>query len=927
MVHFWVNGEEIHSQAPEDLSLLRFLRDHRRLVGTKDGCSQGHCGTCTVILDGKAAKACLLKLGNMAGKRVETIEGLSRGGFRHPLQQAFMVKGAVQCGFCTPGVIMAAKALLDRNPSPSVADIKKALTGNLCRCTGYVKMVEAVQAAAAIMRSASPQIPDARDEETAVIGRSVTRKDDHLRVTGQLKFADDLYLDDMLYGKILWSQYPHAEIVSMDMAKARSMPGVHSVLTAADVPPPNRLVPPTGSSELSPPLLADKKVRFTGEPVALVLAKTPEEAEAACSAIQVEYRELPGVFSPVQAMAADAPYIHDSGNVFEHIPFHKGDVARGFAQAEVVVEGDYSVPRIEHGYLEPEAGVAVPQDGGVTLWVSTQWPTQHRDIIAKALGLPTERVRLAKVACGGGFGGKLSMTIHPLLALAALRSQKPVKIVLSRVESLRIHPKRCSCYLHYKTGATREGRLTAVEASFVMDSGAYGQSNHLVFLTGVIFGGGPYVVPNYKMDARTVATNQVPSGAMRGFGSIITSFAVESQMDMLARKLHMDPLEFRLRNAVDVGSIAASGQVLGPGTGVKEVLNQIKWAWEGLTPAIPSQPHRKIGVGTALAWKNAVGTGAFGDREATLQVTEGGRILLRVSCPDIGQGSDTVLAQIAAQTLGVSYDLIDVLSGDTHQTPASGGTSGQSVTMTVGNAVVEAARLLKAQLTAYVARQLGVVEGQVSIERDRFVDGDKVLITLSALARLALSEGEQFQVIGTYTIPKKTPLSLTGNTDGAIDPKEYRTHYCFPACANIAVVEVDERTGETKVLKVIAVHDVGKALNPRNIESHVHGSVALGLGLALKEEFLIEKGYNVTDSLKKYGMPTIADIPDIDIHLVEVPEPEGPFGAKGMAESAALAVAPAIINAIYDATGVRLHHLPVTRERLKEALKQKVLLA
>ncbi|MBI2303440.1 MAG: molybdopterin-dependent oxidoreductase [Chloroflexi bacterium] len=916
-VRFLVNGGEVTaSTTPADPTLLRFLRDKLRLMGAKNGCGGGHCGTCIVIIDGKATRSCLVRLSRLEGKRVETVEGLSRDGQLHPLQEAFIDLGAVQCGFCTPGALMAAKALLDRNLYPSEEDCKKSLEMVVCRCGAYHRMIQAIQVAAERLRGEPRSFSSFHlGQRSDVVGLGVERKGDRTKVTGQLKYADDMYFGGMLHGKILWSAHPHARITAMETSAAQRMPGVVAVLTAGDVPGPNDL----GKNQ---PVLCDKKVRFIGDPVAAVFAETPEQAQAALNKIRVEYQPLPAVFSPFEAMAENAPAIHDKGNLEAYVPFHKGNVPQALAEADIIVEGSYYTPFIEHAYLETEAGVAVKEGDRITMWIGSMNPRGLRDAVAKALSLPPERLRFAETPSGGAFGGKLTVTIHAILALGVLKTGRPCKVVLSRAESLRMHPKRNAVHLEYKTAAKRDGRLTAVEARIVSDQGAYSALGRACLEQMMVFGCGPYVVPNAKIDGYCVYTNKVPGGAMRGFGDNMAAFAVESQMDKLARALDMDPFELRLKNALSPGDFTAAGQLLKASVPMKEVITKAREAFLGMS-LYRTKPGQRIGVGMASAFKNVGGGGTFG---AIAEVTPQGDILLRVGCPDVGQGSNTIFAQMAAQVLGVSYEKVRVIHGDTHETPpSSAGTGGQRVTVNMGNAVLKASYSLKAKLNTYVARQMGVEEKAVALQGDGFVDTVRghPLVTLPHLARLALSEGEELRAEEYYTMPPTHSLSLTGNTDGAIDPQVYANYFSYSYCTHVAVVTVDERTGEVKVRKLIAVHDVGRALNPRNCETQVEGSVMMGLGYALSEEFVIEDGVNATDTLKKCGIPGVRELPEVDVILVEDPQPGGPFFAKGISEVATVPTTPAIINAIYDAIGVRIQRLPATPQRVLAGLKQK----
>ena len=916
-VQFILNEKEIEAEVPPDLSLQNYLRDSLHLTGTKNGCGKGECGACSLIVDGRAQKSCLIKMPKVDGKRIETIEGIGSLEKLHPLQKAFVGYGAIQCGFCTPGMVMAGKALLDKNPTPSVEDIQHGLSGNLCRCGSFARVIKAIQNAGKVISGGEEShfLDPMLNQSSQVIGESVERKDARLKVTGQMHYAGDMYLEGMLYGKILWSAHPHAEILSIDTVEAKAVPGVFAVLTAKDVP---------GSNDVfaKQPVLAEKKVRFIGDPVAVVFSEKEDVAKSAIQKIKVTYRELEGVFSPMQALEPGSPEIHDDGNLDAYIPFHKGDVNQGFDQADIIVEKSYYTPFVEHAYLETEVGVAAPDgNGGVVIWICTQQPRANRDIVAECLNLSQEKVRIAETPCGGSFGGKWTITLHALLGLGALHTKRPVKIVLDRQESMRMHLKRNAVHMDYKTGVTKDGRLVALEAKIVSDQGAYSPIGRICLEQMMVFAAGPYVIPNVKIDGYSVFTNKVPGGAMRGFGDNMVAFAMESQMDLMARKLGLDPFEFRLVNALDVGETTGGGQILKASVSLKECLGKAREKLKGHMPLL--KPGRKIGIGVAAAFKNVGGGGSSG---CIAELNKEGKVLVRIECPDIGQGSNTAMAQIAAQTIGSNYEQVQVISGDTHEAPPTGFTGAQRVTLNAGNAVLKACRLLKKQIFSSAAKWYGVQADQLQIINDRIVDKNshKPVVSLRELGWNVLSEikTEELRAEAYHEMPPIYPLSPTGNRDLAIDPKEYANYPTYSYVVHVAIVEVNEKTGKVDVTKVIAVHDVGRALNPQNCEAQVEGAILMGLGYALSEEFIIRDGWNITDSLKKCRIPTIREVPEIVVTLIEDPDPLGPFQAKGLSEAATVAITPAIINAIHDAIGIRITHLPANEKNILHALKQ-----
>ncbi|MCL5075709.1 MAG: molybdopterin-dependent oxidoreductase [Chloroflexi bacterium] len=917
-----VNGRPVSAYVSPNTTLLTFLRGELQLTGTKNGCAQGHCGTCTVIVDGEAVRSCLLKMSRLNGKRVETIEGLSRGDELHPIQQSFVNCGAVQCGFCTPGMIMSAKALLDRCPDPTEEEIKQALARNLCRCTGYVKIIEAVQEAARMLRGEKKPAGIELPPDSRVVGRPVPRIDAIPKVKGETKYADDLTIDHVLYARALRSQYPHAEIISIDTREAERVPGVVAVLTAKDVPGRNAfglLIP-------DQPVLADKKVRYVGDALALVLAESQTVAEAALERTKVEYRPLEVVSTPQRALEPDAPLIHESGNVLAHIKVRKGDVAKGFAQADVIVEQAYFTPFIDHAYLEPEAGLAAPnEDGGVTIWVGSQGPGDDRRQVAASLALPEEKVRIIHLPTGGAFGGREDVTVQILCALGALHTKRPVKMVFSRLESLRVRIKRHAEYLRYKTGMTRDGKLVAAEVEIIGDTGAYASAGEAVLFRSAEFACGPYVIPNVKVDAYAVYTNNVPCGAMRGFGCPEPAFASEAHMDLIARRLGMDPLNLRQINALDVGRATITGDRLEHGVGLRETISRVQEALT--TTSIQAEPGKKVGVGIACAYKNVgLGSGMEDAGGAIIELTDEGRVLLRVGAVDLGQGSDTVLAQIAAQTIGMGYDHMIVQAGDTKEAPEGGMTTASRQTFVAGNAVLRAAERFKEQLVSFVADEFQLDPSRIIIQGGHFIDqGEgRLLLSWKDLSALAQTRGWRLRAEHRYVAPQTYPLPESADLPVGGDPEKYRLHFSYCFATHVAIVAVDESSGEVEVMKVIAAHDAGKVINPHGAEGQIEGGVVMGMGYALSEEFKLDNGRVITDTLAKCRLPTIRQTPEITPILVEDYHPFGPYGAKGMGELAVAPAAPAIINAIYDAVGVRITELPATKEKIRQALNPKV---
>ena len=921
-IAFTVNGVPTRiTDVQSKTTLLTYLRDVMHLTGAKNGCGQGHCGACTVIVDGAAKRACLLRLGRLAGAKVETIEGLSVEGRLHPLQEAFIEEGAIQCGFCTPGMIMAAKALLDGNNNPTEDEIREALKDNLCRCTGYVSILRAVKSAAARMREGAvasmPAVPESGDWE--VVGQSVTRKDVWAKVTGRLKYADDLYAPQMLHARALRSAHPHADILEVDISGAAKVPGVVAVLTAGDVPGLNRY----GLINADQPVLADDRVRYVGDAIACVYAETIAAAEEALDRIQVQYHELEVVCTPQRALEPDAPLIHVDGNILVEHRVRKGDVDAAFASADVIVENDYYTPFVEHAYLEPEACLARPDgDGGVIVHVGSQGPYVDHKQIVKALDLPADKVRVVHAPMGGGFGGKEDISVQILAALGVLHTGRPVKMVLTRSESMRVSTKRHAMYMHYKTAATADGKVTAVQARIVGDTGAYGSVGLAVLFRSATFGCGPYVVPSVEIDACAVYTNNPPGGAMRGFGSPESAFAADCQMDELAVRLGLDPLEFRLRNALEDGSITATGHRVEESVGIKECLAAVRDA-VGRQSLPQPRTGRRLGIGFAAAYKNVgLGPGLEDRAGAAIEMDAAGHLMLRGGCIDMGQGQDTVMAQIAAQTLQVPYRDVVVVTGDTASCPDSYMTTASRATLLQGRAVQMASDKLRELLLGYASSEYDLTPDMVRLADGRIRDeATGTSLSLAEVARRAAEQGYKLSVEAYYTAPPAYANLEFDEEKFAADPEQFRLHVAYCFCAQACIIDVDPSSGEVGVLKAFAAQDVGKAIHPQNIRGQMEGGVVMGLGYGLSEEFIVERGQVVTDNLRKFKVPRITDAPQIETFIVENPHSLGPYGAKGMAELSLSSSAPAIANAVFNALGVRVRSLPITPARITTALR------
>ncbi|MBI4318565.1 MAG: molybdopterin-dependent oxidoreductase [Chloroflexi bacterium] len=905
-IGFVLNDSPVSLSIPATRTLLSVLREDLALTGTKDGCSQGDCGSCTVLVDGEPVKSCLVQIGKVAGRRVTTIEGLGSQDNLHPIQQAFVAAGAVQCGFCTPGMILTAKALLDRNPSPTRDEIARAISENLCRCTGYVKIVDAIMRAAELIKGVPPGASCA--QESAVVGKNVPRQGAIEKTLGLAKYGADLSLPGTLHLKVLRSPHHHAEIVSVDTSEAAKAPGVVAVFTARDVPGRNGI----GIFVKDEPILADGRVRREGEAVALVAATSVQAAGRVLSKIKVEYRPLEAVFDPAAALRDDAPRIQPQGNVCFTRRVARGNVEQGFAEAHVVVERTYSTPLGEHAYLEPDAGIAyIDEEDRVVVRVCSQSTHFDRAEIAAILGLDADRVRFVQATTGGAFGGKIAnVAFSGLLALAAYKLRRPVKQVTTRREVFETTVKRHPFQMYYKTGADKDGRLTACEVRILSGKGPYTVYAAGVMTRAATHATGPYDCPNVKIEATAVFTNGPTCGAMRGFGSPQVTFAMESQMDQLAEALGIDPWELRWRNAMVPGSRSASGQVLPAPVPFRDTLQAIRGHYqEALRWARQSDNayvRRGVGLGSMIF---GIGKTSLNNRsQATVTLQASGRILVLCGAADVGQGSDTVLAQIAAAELGVSYSLIDVMSTDTALTPDSDITCASRQTYYSGNAVRVAASSLKEKILAASSELLGRASNELDLSREHiFVKGaPERSMPLSALALACAKEGIPLLADGAY---ERATTRL--DDDGQGDPYPV---YVFGT--HLATVEVNKRTGAATVKRLVCAHDVGKTVYPLGLEGQVEGGVAMGVGFALTEEYIPDRTRKFSD----YRIMRSTEVPDIDIIFVEIPEPQGPQGAKGAGESSSLPTAAAILNAVSNAVGARVLHLPATAKRVREGL-------
>lgn len=929
-VEMMVNGEVIHRNVNPKWSLLRFLRDELHLQGTKEGCSTGDCGTCVVLVDGKPVDSCLSSMRKANGIHVETIEGLSKNGSLHPLQAAFLECGAAQCGFCTPGMIMASKALLDTKPTPNDGEIREGLKDVICRCTGYTQIFEAVDQASKWL--ARPEEFAKWKPRTGGMGASPVLVDGEAAVRGRLDYIDDMSRPGMVYGQAVWSKHPYAQIVKIDTSAAETAPGVIRVLTAKDVPGLNG----HGRTKPDQPVFCYERVRYTGDIVALVVAETKDQAVEAANLVEVTYNVLPGIFSPEESLREDAPQLHPTGNICKHLVHTMGDVDAAFKSAALVIEGHFETQRQDHAYLEPQGILAeVSPDGVVTVSTPTQAPFETREQLTKVLDLPLDKVRVIATPLGGGFGGKLEINVEAVGAVAAYVTRRPVKIILSREENLHSAVKRHPYKMDYRVGVDKEGHLLAVDAKLVSDAGPYTGNSPRVIDQACIFSCGPYRVPNVRIEGTSVLTNNANCGAFRGYGINQSAVAMEQLIDELALKLGVDPFEIRKINMLREGDETITGQYLPSSVGAIPTLEAARRAFQEEWPEFQkkARPGYRLGYGVASAYKNVgAGKGKIDDAGATFTLRPDGRVELRASVVDMGQAIRTCMLQLACRATGLNAECIDLITGDTALTHPHRSASGERQTLIAGNAVVMAGKLFKEKLLSRVAGWVGtpalggeakdeftVADRLIKTQWSQYQEG-KTIMTLAEAGERAENEGKPISAEAVYVSPKTYPLS-DQEARRTVPKKDYRNYPTYAYATQVAIVEVEEATGKVKLLHVIAAHDVGVAINPQQIRGQLIGSIVQMQGYALSEDYPMKGGrpLHKHPTFGRLGVARSTDAPSVRVEIVEDPFPEGPYGAKGISEIATVPPPPAILNAIHNATGVRIRCLPADPALLREA--------
>ena len=903
-----LNGEirAVHSDPRSRLSQV--LREEFHLVGTKVGCDAGDCGACTVLVDGQPVCSCLTAVGQLNGAKVETIEGLHTTSATFDcLQKSFLRHGAAQCGICTPGMLVSSVALLVENPRPDEAQVMDALGGVLCRCTGYRKIVRAVLEA----NHPSPELTERAG--SGPVGQRVARLDGQKKVLGQDIFGADEWPEDSLLLRVVRSPHHRAEFTLGNLEAYRNAHlGIHGIFTARDVPGKNCFgVIPQFSDQ---PVFAEREARFLGEAVAAVVGAPAVIAALDLSQFPVTWKPLAAITQPEEALKLGASAVHTSrpDNILVGGRVVCGDVDDALRTADVCVEAEYETGFIEHAYIEPEAGFAQRVGDRIEVQACTQAPYNDLKDIASILGIPESSVRIVPTAVGGGFGSKLDLSLQPFLAVAAWHLRKPVRMVYSRPESMRSTTKRHPSKIFCRAGATSDGKLVAMDFTADFNTGAYASWGPTVAARVPIHASGPYKVPHFRAITRAIHTHLLPAGAFRGFGVPQGTIAQEQLYDSLAEKIGMDKLEFRWLNALDNESPTVTGQVIGGGVGIRACFEALRPRWQQARQDaaafnVASQNSLRRGVGVAGMWYGCGNTSLPNPSTMRIGLKRDGRIALHQGAVDIGQGSATVVTQICAEALGAPLDKFDLISGDTDITPDCGKTSASRQTFVSGKAAYLAGEQLKKNILK--------LAGGCECGKIQFLDGS-----------LIVEEGGKKKSIDLGPLPldeRGYVVSAEATFDPATSPLNHNgqgiPYAVYGFGAHLAELEVDTDLGTIKVLKITAAHDVGRAINPTLVEGQIEGGAAQGLGMALMEEFFPGKGENLHD----YLIPTIGDMPPVESILIEDPSSAGPFGAKGVGEQALIPTAPAILNALYDAVGVRIRKLPATPDKVRAAILAK----
>lgn len=919
-----VNGETHEVAVHQHWSLLEALRYELGLTGSKQGCDKGDCGACTVLRDGEPVLACCTLAATCEGSEITTIEGLADKDGPHPIQRAFDVCGALQCGFCQPGMILSAKALLDRCPQPSDEQLREALGGNLCRCTGYTKIFEAVRLAAKGLDRQSPVRYGEPAEGFLVLGARGRKADSIQKATGEAIYTDDITLPRMAHGKILRSPHAHARIRAIRTERAEALPGVYAVLVGGELPTPYCVIPWTPDETA----LAIDKVRYIGDAVAAVAAVDEDTAIKALALIEVDYEVLPAAVEPEDALKDGAPLIHETDwkgrprqdNVCKEVALDFGDVDANLAASAAVVSGEWFYEGSTHAPIEPHCALATfNPDGQLTIWSATQVPHYLHRELSRVLGLPTSKIRVIQPVLGGAFGGKSEpFDLEFCAAALSRKANRPVKILYTREEVFYSHRGRHPMLMKMTLGADADGALKAVDSDVLIDGGAY----HSFGMVTTYYAGqlltGPVDMASYRFKSKRVYTNKPCCGPKRGHGSVQPRFAFECGLDELAEKLKLDPIQIRRKNALQSGQRTVNGQLV-PSTGLNACLDAVERSsgWRERHGKLPY--GRGLGVACSMYISGTaypIYPNEMPQSAVQVKADRSGRLTVFCGASDIGQGSDGMLAYILAEETGILPDDIVVVSSDTDLTPVDLGAYSSRVTFMCGTAAQEAGRKLRQKLIGGVAGAWKLPEERVGVALGFLYDKDEPGRQISSKDAIWLAEAAYGPLgeVGAYRT-RKLGGDYRGGSIGASP--------AYSTTAHVAEVSVDPETGQVTVEKVWAAHDCGRALNPQLVEGQIEGSVYMGLAEAIMEAHTFrEGGLHLGPNLLDYRIPTSVETPDILTHIIETIDPGGPYGAKEAGEGPLHPIIPAIANAIFDAVGVRLRRIPFTPARVLAAIGQ-----
>ena len=944
-------------------SLLTVLRRYS-YFSVKFGCDDGTCGVCTVLQDGKPILSCKTKAVDANGTEITTLEGLKQNGEIHPIQQAFIDSSAIQCGYCTPAQILSAKALLDEHPNPSDDEIRKALNHVLCRCTGYVRAVDAIHRSAAVLRGEKvepfvpielrlpqhdeiiklPEVFYRRDggrnplppivftpdsmEKTQIIGKPEIKVDAKKLALGRPVFTDDVHLEGMLYGSLLTSPHAHARIRNIDTDKARALPGVHTVLTHKDIP---RIKYASGGQSYPQPLpydqvSLDNKVRHVGDRVAIVAAETPEIAQQALELITVDYEILPVVVDPESAMKDGAPIIHDEPdtegifnvqhNIVHHIEAEVGDIEKSFAKVDHIFEGSYRTPKQQQVHLEPHVCISyLDEDDRLVLRTSTQVPFHIRRMVAPLIGLPVKKIRVIKPRIGGGFGNKQELILEDLCAHLTLKTNRPVRMEYTRTQEFTSSRSRHANIINYKLGV-KDNKIDAASLYLIGDTGAYGAHALTVNMVGGFKGLTLYNPPNSQFVSDIAYTNTPPAGAFRGYGAMQCQFGIEVLMEEIAVKLGLDVIDFKRNNWLKVGETMYLSKSLGEGREGTDQILQTSALEDCVEIGLKATNfyakreeyqkqvgHLRRGIGMAVVMHGS-GIADLDMAAATLKMNDDGSFNLLMGATDLGTGSDTILAQIAAEVLDIPLDDLIVYSSDTDFTPFDKGAYASSTTYISGEAVRKAAEEIKEQIIEHAKNMFGLSDSkEFVVENQHVYSPDGRSFSFAEIALSSLHQQNQHQIMATasHTSPLSPP----------------------PTAAQFAEIVVDTKTGKIDVDRLLMVVDCGRVINPATAAGQVEGGMAQAMGFALAEDMLFDQnGQPLNPNLRDYHIPRATEMPAMDVIFVQTDEPSGPYGAKSVSEISIDGVAPAIASAVHDAIGIWIRELPYTPDRVKQAIKQ-----